>query len=44
VHVVAEARDYLRVRAALRGESQVPTGLLLDASLRRERAEPPSTD
>lgn len=43
VHDVAAARDYLRVRAALQGESHVPTDLRLDASLRRERGEPPST-
>jgi dihydropteroate synthase len=36
VHDVAAARDYLRVRAALQGESHVPTDLRLDASLRRE--------
>jgi dihydropteroate synthase len=41
VHDVAAARDYLRVRAALQGESPVPTDLRLDASLRRERGEPP---
>jgi dihydropteroate synthase len=44
VHDVAAARDYLRVRAGLRGESHVPTGLRLDASLRRERGEPPPRD
>jgi dihydropteroate synthase len=41
VHDVAAARDYLRVRAALRGERHVPTDLRLDASLRREPGKPP---
>jgi dihydropteroate synthase len=43
VHDVAAARDYLRVRAALRGESHVPAGLQLDAALLRERGEAPPT-
>jgi dihydropteroate synthase len=41
VHDVAAARDYLRVRAALRGESHVPADLRLDAALLRERGEAP---
>jgi dihydropteroate synthase len=36
VHDVAAARDYLDVRAALRGEREVPAGLHLDPALRRE--------
>jgi dihydropteroate synthase len=36
VHDVAAARDYLRVRAALRGESPVPADLHLEVALRRE--------
>ena len=40
VHDVAAARDYLRVRSALRGESLVPADLRLDAALRREPTEP----
>ena len=43
VHDVAATRDYLRVRAALRGESTVPADLRLDAALRREPAEPGPT-
>ena len=35
VHDVAAAADYLAVRAALRGESDVPPGLRLDPGLRR---------
>lgn len=38
VHDVAEAADYLRVRAALRGELEVPADLALDVALRREPA------
>ncbi len=38
VHDVAEAADYLRVRAALRGELVVPADLELDMTLRREPA------
>jgi dihydropteroate synthase len=38
VHDVAGARDYLRVRAAVRGEAEVPRDLQLDESLRREGA------
>jgi dihydropteroate synthase len=37
VHDVAAARDYLRVRAALRGETHVSTDLRVDAALLRER-------
>ena len=40
VHDVAAVRDYLRVRAALRGEIPVPADLRLDAALRREPMEP----
>jgi dihydropteroate synthase len=36
VHDVAAARDYLRVRAALRGEAEVPPDLRLPPALRRE--------
>jgi dihydropteroate synthase len=36
VHDVAEVRDFLTVRAALRGERDVPTDLRLDPALRRE--------
>jgi dihydropteroate synthase len=36
VHDVAETRDFLRVRAALRGELPVPSDLDLDEDLRRE--------
>lgn len=38
VHDVGEAADYLRVRAALNGDSDVPAGLRLGDSLRREPA------
>lgn len=38
VHDVAEAADYLRVRAAVRGELAVPADLRLDVALRREPA------
>jgi dihydropteroate synthase len=38
VHDVAEATDYLRVRAALRGELDVSPDLRLDVALRREPA------
>jgi len=37
VHDVAAAADYLRVRAALRGEAEVDPGLVLDESLRHAR-------
>ena len=37
VHDVADARDYLAVRAALRGETAVGEELRLDPGLRRER-------
>jgi len=40
VHNVAAARDYLRVRAALRGESLMPADLRLAATLRREPEAP----
>jgi dihydropteroate synthase len=40
VHDVEAARDYLRVRAALRGESLVPADLRLGAALRREPEAP----
>ena len=36
VHDVAEVRDFLAVRAALRGERHVPADLRLDPALRRE--------
>jgi dihydropteroate synthase len=36
VHDVAEARDFLAVRAALRGEAEVPVDLRLAEELRRE--------
>ena len=36
MHDVADASDYLRVRAALRGEVDVPRDLHLDVALRRE--------
>jgi dihydropteroate synthase len=36
VHAVGPAGDYLRVRAALRGEAEVPRDLHLDERLRRE--------
>jgi dihydropteroate synthase len=39
VHDVAEVADYLRVRAALRGEEEVPADLGLDEDLRREGAQ-----
>jgi dihydropteroate synthase len=38
VHDVAAAVDFLAVRAALRGEREVPPGLRLADALRRERA------
>jgi dihydropteroate synthase len=40
VHDVAAARDYLRVRAGLRGESPVPADLRLGMALRRESEAP----
>jgi hypothetical protein len=40
VHDVAAARDYLRVRSALRGESTVPADLRLEVALRREPEAP----
>jgi dihydropteroate synthase len=39
VHDVVAARDYLEVRAALRGDRPVPTDLRLDLALRREPDE-----
>jgi dihydropteroate synthase len=39
VHDVAATRDYLRVRAALRGESRTPADMRLDDALRREPDE-----
>jgi dihydropteroate synthase len=38
VHDVGAVRDFLRVRAALRGEVEVPEGLRLADDLRRQRA------
>jgi dihydropteroate synthase len=38
VHDVAQVRDFLTVRAALRGEANVPEDLHLEESLRRQRA------
>jgi dihydropteroate synthase len=38
VHDVAEVRDFLTVRAALRREAKVPDDLHLEESLRRQRA------
>ena len=38
VHDVAQVRDFLTVRAALRGEANVPDNLHLDEHLRRQRA------
>jgi dihydropteroate synthase len=43
LHDVAAARDYLRVRAALRGESPVPPDLRLPVALRREPEAPKHT-
>ena len=40
VHDVAAARDYLRVRAALHGDAEVPRDLHLDPRLRRQGPEP----
>jgi dihydropteroate synthase len=37
VHDVRAVRDFLRVRAALRGEVEVPDGLRLAEGLRRQR-------
>jgi len=37
VHDVAEVRDFLTVRAALRGEAKVPEDLRLAEDLRRQR-------
>jgi len=39
VHDVAATRDFLAVRAALRGDVSVPADLLLDDRLRREQVE-----
>ena len=41
VHDVAAVRDFLRVRAALRGWDDVPEGLRLADHLRRQRVAPP---
>jgi dihydropteroate synthase len=38
VHDVAATRDFLAVRAALRGRAEVPRGLRLDPGLRRQAA------
>ena len=40
VHDVAAAADFLAVRAALRGEREVPPGLALDDALRHEAPNP----
>jgi dihydropteroate synthase len=40
VHDVAATRDFLTVRAALRGEAEVPRELRLDARLRRQAGSP----
>jgi dihydropteroate synthase len=40
VHDVAATRDFLAVRAALRGETEVPDDLHLDRSLRRQAGSP----
>jgi dihydropteroate synthase len=40
VHDVAATRDFLTVRAALRGEIEVPRELRLDQSLRRQAGSP----
>jgi dihydropteroate synthase len=39
VHDVAAAADFITVRAALRGETEVPVDLQLDDALRREQAD-----
>jgi dihydropteroate synthase len=43
VHEVAETARYLAVRAALRGEVEVPADLVLPQHLRRKRITPPAT-
>jgi dihydropteroate synthase len=40
VHDVAATRDFLTVRAALRGEAEVPRELRLDPRLRRQAGSP----
>ena len=40
VHDVAATRDFLTVRAALRGEIDVPRELRLDQTLRRQAGSP----
>jgi dihydropteroate synthase len=40
VHDVAATRDFLTVRAALRGETEVPRELHLDQRLRRQAGSP----
>jgi dihydropteroate synthase len=40
VHDVAETRDFLTVRAVLRGEIEVPRELRLDQRLRRQAGSP----
>lgn len=42
VHDVAGTTEFLRVRAALRGETEVPVGLRIDESVRREPAPEPA--
>ena len=44
VHEVGPTRDFLRVRAALRGWDHVPDGLRLAEHLRRQRTEQESSD
>ena len=41
VHDVAAVQDFLRVRAALRGQIDVPADLRLAEHLRRQRVQPP---
>lgn len=43
VHEVAETARYLAVRAALRGDVEVPADLVLPQHLRRKRVTPPTT-
>jgi dihydropteroate synthase len=43
VHEVAETAHYLAVRAALRGDVEVPADLVLPQHLRRKRVTPPIT-
>jgi dihydropteroate synthase len=44
VHDVAEVADYLRVRSAARGETEVPVDLELPKALRREPVAEPGDD